>query len=127
MSDCKGCKYWTQAIDDYANGKHTDKEPNPFCSTCEGDKYQPRGAKETKAFLGAKIDAQAAEINELKNELAFQIRRNEVNESALSEKIKENARMREALEKLMSECENGDYLWIEYIKQLVEKALKGEG
>lgn len=37
----------------------------------------------------------------------------------------DNARMREALEELMSECENGDYLCIEYIKQLVEKALKG--
>ena len=47
---------------------------------------------------------QAAEINELKNELAFQIRRNEVNETSICEKIEcnkqlkaDNAQMREAL------------------------------
>jgi len=63
---------------------------------------------------------QAAGINELKEELAFQIRRNEANESSLSGKIQEvlrltarvaelendNARMREALrglERLISD------------------------
>ena len=117
MSDCKGCKYWTQAIDDYANGKHTDKEPNPFCSTCEGDKYQQRGAKETKASMGAKIDAQAAEIEALKAKVA--------------ELEADNARMREALEKFTCYPATTPKLqtWeqvAEYYRQGIIKALEGE-
>ena len=63
-------------------------------------------------------DAQSAEIERLNERVT------ELSNALLVEKA-DNARMREALEELMSECENGDYLCIEYIKQLVEKALKG--
>ena len=117
MSDCKGCKYWTQAIDDYANGKHTDKEPNPFCSTCEGDKYQQRGAKETKASMGAKIDAQAAEIEALKAKVA--------------ELEADNARMREALQELYNLNLCPDYKTgasrENLFAEIAREALKGEG
>lgn len=112
MSDCKGCKYWTQAIDDYANGKHTNEEPNPFCSTCEGDKYQTKGAKETKEALKAERDliladneALKAKIIDMENEAESMTHRvRELAADLLVEKARnmrlkdDNARMREAIE-----------------------------